>query len=113
MPRRAIATVLVGPSALLRDGLARILCPPKFRVIASGRSLSDLNLRAVTHNEARLLVIEFLDIPAEAIETITLFKQQDPTGRVAVLGRRWRPSEIKTWMRNRRMNSPGLSVMVL
>jgi DNA-binding NarL/FixJ family response regulator len=94
MPRQAIATVLVGPSALLREGLARILCPPKFRVIASGRSLGELKLRATTTHEARLLVIEFLDIPAELIEAITLFKQQNPTGRVAVLGRHCRPSDI-------------------
>jgi two-component system nitrate/nitrite response regulator NarL len=41
-----------------------------------------------------LLVVESVDNPAGAIENITLFKQQSPNGRVAVLGRHWRPSEI-------------------
>jgi two-component system nitrate/nitrite response regulator NarL len=63
-------------------------------VIASGRSLTDLNLQAFSQDEAELLVVESMEIAAVTIESITLFKQQNPTGRVAVLGRHRRPSEI-------------------
>jgi hypothetical protein len=40
--RRPFATVLVGPSALLREGLTRILEAADFRIVGSGSCVDDL-----------------------------------------------------------------------
>jgi DNA-binding NarL/FixJ family response regulator len=94
MRRRAIATILIGPSTLFREGLARILVPPNFRIIASQSSANDLHLSSLAHYQSSLLVIEAGDVPASEIEYIKLFNAQNPHGRIAVLGNRWRASDI-------------------
>jgi DNA-binding NarL/FixJ family response regulator len=94
MRRRAIATVLVGPSTLMRDGLACILCAPRFRIVASAVSLQEMNLEVLGQYESRLLVIEASDQPRSAIESIEAFKQHAPLGRVALLANRWRADAI-------------------
>jgi two-component system nitrate/nitrite response regulator NarL len=94
MQRRAIATVLIGPSTLFREGLARILVPPNFRIIASQSSANDLHPSSLAHYQSSLLVIEASDVPASEIAYIKLFNAQNPHGRIAVLGNRWRVSDI-------------------
>ena len=94
MRRRAIATILIGPSTLFREGLARILVPPNFRIIASRSSANDLDISSLAHYQSSLLVIEASDTPASEIEYIKLFNAQTPHGRIAVLGNRWRASHI-------------------
>src|SRR5579872_6027146 len=94
MRRHSIATILAGRSTLLREGLARILVPPKFRVVASEPSVASLDVSAFTHYDGLLLVIELGDGPVSEIEHITRFKREHPTARVAVLASRWRPVDI-------------------
>jgi len=96
MSRRAIATILVGQSTLLREGLARILIPPKFRVIASGPRIDALDASVLAQYEFRLLIIESGDDPSWDIEHIAVFKREHPADRIAVLGHRWRPTDIVT-----------------
>jgi DNA-binding NarL/FixJ family response regulator len=96
MSRRAIATILVGQSTLLREGLARILVPPKFRVIASGPRIDALDASVLAPYEFRLLIIESGDDPSLDIERIAVFKREHPADRVAILGHRWRPTDIVT-----------------
>jgi two-component system, NarL family, nitrate/nitrite response regulator NarL len=93
MPRHDVATILVGPSLLLREGLAHILRPPNFRVIASGPSINIGDAKALSRDQASLLVIEG-DDSQTVVEHIAIFKERNPVSRVAVLGLRWRPSEI-------------------
>jgi DNA-binding NarL/FixJ family response regulator len=96
MSRRAIATILVGQSTLLREGLARILIPPKFRVIASGPRLEALDAGALAQYEFRLLIIESGEDPSSDIEHIAVFKREHPGDRIAILGHHWRPADIVT-----------------
>jgi two-component system nitrate/nitrite response regulator NarL len=96
MSRRAIATILVGQSTLLREGLARILIPPKFRVIASGPRIDALDADALAQYDLRLLIIESGDNPSLEIEHIALFKREHPLDRIAILGHRWRAVDIVT-----------------
>jgi two-component system nitrate/nitrite response regulator NarL len=95
MPRDvAVGTVLVGPNALLREGLARILRPPRFKIIASG-SIVDLSHTAELERYAvRLLVIESAETAIAARDSIACFKHQHPLGRVAVVGAQWCASDI-------------------
>lgn len=83
MRRRPFATVLVGPSSLLRQGLARILGAENFRIVASGAHVQDV-VPASPH-QSLLLVIDAGNGPHAAVAEIELFKEQHPSGRVAVL----------------------------
>jgi DNA-binding NarL/FixJ family response regulator len=83
MRRRSFATVLVGQSALLREGLARILSAADFRIIGSGAWVQDVV--QTSQHQSLLLIIEVGDDPNAAVAEIELFKEQHPSGRVAVL----------------------------
>jgi two-component system nitrate/nitrite response regulator NarL len=86
MQRRGCSTILVGPNGLVREGLARILAAPNFRVLGSVASIRDLDLNAVAKHQPVLLILEFSNDPGAAISQIALFKKQCPLARVAVLG---------------------------
>jgi DNA-binding NarL/FixJ family response regulator len=83
MRRRPFVTVLVGRSALLREGLARILGAADFRIVASVSNVHDLNQS--TQHQSILLIIDAGDEPNAAVGQIERFKEQHPAGRVAVL----------------------------
>src|SRR5690349_17982591 len=83
MQRRPFATVLVGPSTLLRHGLARILEATNFRVIASGDHVQDV--APTSQDQFLLLLIDAGDSANAAVAEIKLFKNQHPTGRVALV----------------------------
>jgi two-component system nitrate/nitrite response regulator NarL len=87
MRRRAFATVLVGQSALLREGLARILSAADFRIVGSGARVQDV-IRTSQH-QSLLLIIDVGYDPEAAVAEIELFKEQHPSGRVAVLADRY------------------------
>jgi len=57
MRRRQIATVLVGPSALLREGLDRILRGTDFRIVQSVAAIEELQNESLTRQQSPLLVI--------------------------------------------------------
>jgi two-component system, NarL family, nitrate/nitrite response regulator NarL len=94
MLRSAIGTILAGENSLLREGLSRILQPPRFRVVASGPSTDVADAIVPARYKSSLLVIESGERPTTAIDHIAVFKQRNPIGRVAVLGHRWRSSDI-------------------
>ncbi len=83
---RPIATILVGPSVLMREGLARILNPRDFRVVSSATSFHHIVMDAIAHDEPMLLIIDFSHDPDTAVEQIKVYKEWHPCGRVAVCG---------------------------
>jgi two-component system nitrate/nitrite response regulator NarL len=90
----AIATALVGPNALVREGLASILANAGFRVLASAFCTDDLGLSAGSKPRTSLLIIDAADELKAAVRQIELFKNWCPGGRVAVLGDPYYPSDI-------------------
>jgi two-component system nitrate/nitrite response regulator NarL len=76
-------TVLVGPSALLREGLAHVLSSANFRVVASAGHLRDITWSSKHHPV--LLLIDSSDDSDSSVAQITLFKERHPSARVAVL----------------------------
>src|ERR1700687_317409 len=88
MRRRPFATVLVGPSALLREGLTRILGAADFRIVASGLSVEDIVLSALPRHQSSLLVIDSGDDSNAAVRQVELFKERHPAARIAVLADR-------------------------
>jgi DNA-binding NarL/FixJ family response regulator len=85
MRQRPFATVLVGPSALLREGLTRILSVANFRIVASTSCVDDLVLTALPKHGSILLIIDAGDDLDTAVGQVERFKEQHPTGRIAVL----------------------------
>jgi two-component system, NarL family, nitrate/nitrite response regulator NarL len=94
MRRQPFSIVLIGPHALLREGLSHILCNAHFRVMASTASLCDLAPNAFERDDRVLLIIESNDDLDITLPQIELFKEQHPDGRVAVLGSRNRPADM-------------------
>jgi two-component system, NarL family, nitrate/nitrite response regulator NarL len=94
MRRAAIATVLVGPSALLREGLSRILSEADFRVVASVRCVDDLVLAAASKCPTILVVMDAADDLRATVREVQLFRERHPTGRIAVLADRDQPADI-------------------
>lgn len=92
--RQSFATILVGKSILLREGLARILRSANFRILASVSCADDLrSSKFPTQQPLFLIVHSGVDFDA-ALGQIELFKRRHPDGRVAVVADRYRLSEL-------------------
>jgi DNA-binding NarL/FixJ family response regulator len=99
MIRGPIAIVLVGPRFLIREGIARILVPGNFRIVASASSIGEVALSSLSQHESILLMIDASDDLEAAIVQIEQFKIHHPAGRVAVINDRSRPSDMITALR--------------
>lgn len=94
MKRGTAATVLVGPNALLREGLARILSGAGFRILASASDVDDPIWSSLPQEQPILLIIEDGDDFDTALARIKSFKQRYPAGRVAVLAHQHKLAEM-------------------
>ena len=94
MRRRVFPTVLIGPSALILEGITRILTPTRFRIIASAPTIDDLLPDLLPPNGLLLLIIDAGENPASSIEQIKLFKARYSIGRIAVLADRCRSNDV-------------------
>jgi two-component system, NarL family, nitrate/nitrite response regulator NarL len=94
MRSRPFATVLAGPSVLLREGIARILNVADFRVIASVARVQDVLPTSLSRHQSVLLIIASDDNSDAEVAQIGLFKEQCPSGRVAVLSDHCRPGDM-------------------
>ncbi len=94
MRRRPFATVLVGPCALLREGLTRILSAADFRTVASASCVDDLVLTTIPRRSSILLIIDAGDDFNAAVRQVGLVKDRHPTVRIAVLADHNQPSDI-------------------
>jgi DNA-binding NarL/FixJ family response regulator len=92
--REVFLTVLVVSNGLLREGIARILGAAHFRILGSVASLDDSILSVLSPNQSVLLVIGSGDDPDAMARQIELFKQNHPTGRVAVLAEQYQLSDV-------------------
>jgi len=94
MRRRYTATLLVGASALRREGLTRILSNTSFRIIASLSHVHDIAWASLPSSQPILLIIDAQDAPDETAAQIRFFKEQRPCGRVAVVASCCRPVDM-------------------
>jgi len=94
MQLQPFATVLVGPSTLKREGISRILSAAGFRIVASAPRVEELIFASLSQHQSILLVINADDDSGLAISQIELFKQRQPTGRVALLADHLQPRDM-------------------
>jgi two-component system, NarL family, nitrate/nitrite response regulator NarL len=86
MQRHSHTTVLTGANTLLREGLARILRPPHFRIVATAANIRHLDFESLRSHDSILLIHELGTGQLTTIPEIVLFKERCPAARVAVLG---------------------------
>jgi two-component system nitrate/nitrite response regulator NarL len=92
--RGSFATILVGKSILLREGLARILRSANFRILASVSSVHDLLPRQLQKHRHLFLVVHTGDDFDATVEQIERFRQQHPGGRIAIVADHYRLVEM-------------------
>ena len=92
--RRFLATILVGKSILLREGLARILRSANFRILASVSCADNLPLSTLQPQRPLFLIVHTGDDFDAAVEQIELFREQYPGGRIAIVADRYRRNEL-------------------
>src|SRR5258708_26405891 len=95
--RQSFATILVGKSILVREGLARILRSANFRILASVSCADDLPSTHQLQLELRqplFLVVHTGDDFDAAVEQIELFRDQYPDGRIAIVADHYRLGEV-------------------
>jgi two-component system, NarL family, nitrate/nitrite response regulator NarL len=94
MQRRTFETILVGPNALAREGLSRILRAAGFRIPASVPAITDAALDMLARDQIILLVLDAGTALPGAIDQIETFKRQRPDGRVAILASHYKLVDI-------------------
>jgi two-component system nitrate/nitrite response regulator NarL len=100
MPRQqSFATVLVGKSILLREGLARILRSANFRIVASVSCANDLLPSKPQLHQPLFLIAHTGDSFDAAIEQIGIIRDRHPTGRIAIVADRYRLGELVSALR--------------
>src|SRR5260370_4238742 len=82
---QSFATILVGPRALFREGIACILTEGGFQVVGSASRVSELVQSSMRPDQPALLIVDAGDDVETAIEEIKLIKQERPAARIAVL----------------------------
>jgi two-component system nitrate/nitrite response regulator NarL len=92
--RQSFATILVGKSILLREGLARILRAANFRIHASVSCVDDLLPRKPQQHQQLFLVVHTGDDFDAAVEQIEMFREQNPGGRIAIVADHYRLVEM-------------------
>ena len=92
--RQSFATILVGKSILLREGLASILRSANFHVVASVSCADDLLASELQQHRPLFIVVHTGDDFAAAIEQIELFRARHPGGRIAIVADHYMLDEL-------------------
>jgi DNA-binding NarL/FixJ family response regulator len=92
--RQSFATILVGKSILLREGLARILSSANFRILAAVSCADDLLSSKLEAHQPLFLVVHTGDDFDVAVEQIELLRDQHPGGRIAIVADHYRLGEV-------------------
>jgi len=92
--RQSFATILVGKSNLLREGLARILRSTNFRILASASCADDLLASKLQQHQPLFIVVHTGDDFDAALEQIEFFRGQQLSGRIAIVADHFRPREL-------------------
>jgi DNA-binding NarL/FixJ family response regulator len=92
--QQSFATVLVGRSILIREGIARILHAANCRTLASVSCADDLPPGKLPPNRLLFLIVRTGDDFDVALEQIELLRDRYPRGRFAIVADHYRPDEL-------------------
>ena len=100
MPKKqSFATILVGKSVLRREGLARILHAPNFRIVFSVSCVDELPPSELQSESRLFLIVHTGDDFDAAIKQIEDIRSRDPAGRIALVADRYRLVELVSALR--------------
>ena len=91
---RRHATILVGHSSLLVEGLARLLDNTEFQVIARAPSVDQLGLKDLHDHKTILLILDADGGVESAMRQIEAFKQLHADPRIAIVTRGRRTADM-------------------
>jgi DNA-binding NarL/FixJ family response regulator len=92
--QRSFATILVGKSTLLREGLARILHSTHFQILASVSCADDLPANKLQQHQPLLIIVHTGHDFDATLGQIEIFRDLHPGGRIAVVADRYRLGEL-------------------
>lgn len=91
--RHSFAVTIVGKSSLFREGIAKLLGPANFRMVASVSSADDLPEK-IQADSPLFLIVHTGDDFDFVIGQIDLLRDNYPDGRIAIVADRYRPDEL-------------------
>ena len=95
MPRhQSFATILIGRSVLVREGIARILRAANFRTSASVSCADDLPLGKLQPRQLLFLIVHAGDDIDVALGQIELLRDNHPGGRIAIVADHYRLDDV-------------------
>jgi DNA-binding NarL/FixJ family response regulator len=92
--RQSFATVLIGKSVLIREGIARILRAANFRTSASVSCADDLPPTKLQPHRLLFLIVHCGDDFDVAVEQIELLRDRHPGERIAIVADDYQLSEL-------------------
>jgi two-component system nitrate/nitrite response regulator NarL len=85
MRQGPVATIIIGPDGLRREGLRQILGAADFNVVAAVSSVVDIALSQLPQDQSMLLIVVISNDQDATIKQIKLFREQHPTARIVLL----------------------------
>jgi DNA-binding NarL/FixJ family response regulator len=92
--QQSIATILIGKSGLIREGIARILRAANFRIPASVLCVDDLPPGKFQPDQLLFLIVHTGDDFGVALEQIELLREKHPGARIAIVADHYRRHEL-------------------
>jgi DNA-binding NarL/FixJ family response regulator len=92
--RRFVATVIIGKSALLREGIARILRSANFRTMTSVSCIDDLPPGTLQPQDLLVLMIHTGSEFEAVIEQLEFVRDRNPGVRIAIVADHYRLDEM-------------------
>jgi two-component system nitrate/nitrite response regulator NarL len=97
--QKSFATVLIGKSVLIREGISRILRAEHFRISASASCVDELPLAKLEKHQLLFLIVHTGDDFEFALSQIRLLREKHPKGRVAMVADHYRLDELASAFR--------------
>jgi DNA-binding NarL/FixJ family response regulator len=92
--QQSFATIIVGKSVLIREGIARILSAANFRTLASVSCADDLLPNKLQSHPLLVLIVHSGDDFEAVVEQIELLRERNPKARFAVVTDHYRLDEM-------------------
>ena len=92
--RQSFVTVLIGKSALIREGIAGILGAANFRTLASVSCAGDLPLGKFQSQHVLVLIVHTGDDIGSVVEQIEFLRERRPKAHIAIVADHYRLDEM-------------------
>ena len=92
--RQSFATIIVGKSVLIREGIAKILSAASFRTLASVSCADDLSPSKLQTHPLLVIIVYAGDDFEAVVEQIELLRERHPKARIAVVADHYRLDEM-------------------